>query len=94
MSELKAMLPPTPLTAGNAAYVEEMYERFLADPEAVDDRWREFFATLGGLGSDVATDRTPPTSRGERGPRELERQSLPRPRRPWTVLRSRAPFRD
>ena len=54
MSELKAMLPPTPLAAGNAAYVEDMYERFLADPEAVDGRWREFFAGLGGLGSDVA----------------------------------------
>jgi len=54
MSELKAMLPPTPLAAGNAAYVEEMYERFLADPGAVNGRWREYFASLGGLGSDVA----------------------------------------
>jgi 2-oxoglutarate dehydrogenase E1 component len=54
MSDLPAMLPPTPLAAGNAAYVEAMYERFLADPAAVDARWQEYFLGLGGAGADVA----------------------------------------
>jgi 2-oxoglutarate dehydrogenase E1 component len=54
MSELKALLASTPLAAGNAPYVEAMYERFLADPQAVDAVWRDYFAAMGGLGSDVA----------------------------------------
>jgi len=36
MSELEAMLSSTPLSAGNAPYVEAMYERFLTDPQSVD----------------------------------------------------------
>jgi 2-oxoglutarate dehydrogenase E1 component len=48
------MLPATPLAAGNDAYVEAMYERFLAQPESVDRQWREFFAGLGPTGQDVA----------------------------------------
>ena len=48
------MLPATPLAAGNDAYVEAMYERFLAQPESVDRQWREFFAGLGRTGQDVA----------------------------------------
>ena len=54
MSELDAMLPPTPLSAGNAAYVEALYERFLADPGSVEPGWRGYFTGLGGLGDDVA----------------------------------------
>ena len=54
MSELKALLSSTPLAAGNAPYVEAMYERFLGDPQAVDAAWREYFSAMGGLGCDVA----------------------------------------
>jgi len=54
MSELKALLSSTPLAAGNAPYVEAMYERFLGDPQSVDAAWRDYFAAIGGLGSDVA----------------------------------------
>ena len=42
------MLPATPLAAGNAAYIEELYERYLADPSSVAEPWREYFASLGG----------------------------------------------
>ena len=48
------MLPPTPLSTGNAAYLEALYERFLADPGLVEPRWREYFTGFGGLGTDVA----------------------------------------
>jgi 2-oxoglutarate dehydrogenase E1 component len=54
MSEPKAMLPATPLAAGNDAYVEALYESFLASPDAVDARWRAYFEALGGQGRDVA----------------------------------------
>jgi 2-oxoglutarate dehydrogenase E1 component len=47
------MLPATPLAAGNAAYIEDLYERYLADPDSVEQRWRDYFAGLGG-GQDVA----------------------------------------
>ena len=50
MSDFLAMLSSTPLAAGNAPYVEAMYERFLADPDSVDPKWRDYFAAMGGLG--------------------------------------------
>jgi len=48
MGEPKPMLPATPLAAGNAAYIEELYEHYLADPSSVAEPWREYFASLGG----------------------------------------------
>jgi len=54
MSEFREFLSSTPLAAGNAPYVEELYERFLADPSSVEDAWREYFERLGGPGTDVA----------------------------------------
>jgi 2-oxoglutarate dehydrogenase E1 component len=54
MSDLQRLRSSTPLAAGNASYVEAMYERFLADPQSVDARWRDYFGAMGGLGSDVA----------------------------------------
>ncbi|MCP5145177.1 MAG: 2-oxoglutarate dehydrogenase E1 component [Gammaproteobacteria bacterium] len=35
---------------GNAAFVEELYEQYLADPAAVDAQWREYFDRLQGTG--------------------------------------------
>ena len=29
------------LNGGNAAFVEDLYERYLADPDAVEPAWRE-----------------------------------------------------
>ena len=36
----------TMLYGGNAAFIEDLYERFLADPGAVDPAWREYFSRL------------------------------------------------
>ena len=36
--------PPAQTFGPNAWLVDEMYERYLADPLAVSERWREFFA--------------------------------------------------
>jgi 2-oxoglutarate dehydrogenase E1 component len=40
------MLPPSCLSGGNAAFIEELYERFLSEPGAVDPDWREYFRGL------------------------------------------------
>ena len=53
MTQVKPMLTATPLAAGNDAYVEAMYERYLAEPESIDTRWREYFASLGPTAEDV-----------------------------------------
>src|SRR4029453_8327816 len=35
------------LYGGNAAFVEDLYARWAADPNSVEPSWRGFFATLG-----------------------------------------------
>ncbi|HLS80077.1 MAG TPA: 2-oxoglutarate dehydrogenase E1 component [Steroidobacter sp.] len=45
---LRALLESSPLAAGNAPYVESLYEQFLADPASVAPQWREYFSSLGG----------------------------------------------
>src|SRR5688572_22324910 len=55
---LRALLDSTPLGAGNAPYIESLYEQFLADPESVEPKWRDYFSGLvssaGKGGADVA----------------------------------------
>ena len=45
------------LSGGNAAYVEELYELYLHDPNAVPEEWRTYFQKLpadGGSATDVS----------------------------------------
>jgi 2-oxoglutarate dehydrogenase E1 component len=45
------------ISGGNAAYVEALYETFLVDPNAVDEKWRDYFDKLprveGVFGADI-----------------------------------------
>ncbi len=42
----------TPIFSGNATFVEELYERYLQNPQNVDAAWRDFFReTTNGSGS-------------------------------------------
>src|SRR5262245_371789 len=41
------------LYGGNAAYVEDLYARYEADPNAVDAQWRTFFQSLKDEAADV-----------------------------------------
>jgi 2-oxoglutarate dehydrogenase E1 component len=50
MARLTPMLPATPLAAGNAAYIEDVYERFLADPGSVPEQWRNYFQGFAAPG--------------------------------------------
>ncbi len=44
----------TALSGGNAAFIEDMYERFLIDPKAVDPAWAAYFRGLqAGAGGEV-----------------------------------------
>ena len=41
--------------AGNAPYIESLYEQFLADPGSLEPRWRDYFTALaGGASKDTA----------------------------------------
>src|SRR5690606_24157525 len=45
------------ISGGNAAYVEGLYESYLADPNSVSDQWRDYLDKLprvnGAIGNDV-----------------------------------------
>jgi 2-oxoglutarate dehydrogenase E1 component len=43
---LRALLDSTALGAGNAPYLESLYEQFLADPASVEPKWRDYFSSL------------------------------------------------
>jgi 2-oxoglutarate dehydrogenase E1 component len=54
---LKQLRENSHLFGGNAPFVEEQYERYLADPASVPEEWRNYFDSLqlaGGAGVDVA----------------------------------------
>ncbi len=46
----------TPLSGGNAAFVEDLYERFLTDPESVPPEWRSYFRAFTTPQDDGARD--------------------------------------
>jgi 2-oxoglutarate dehydrogenase E1 component len=52
---LRELLASTPLSGGNAPYVEALYEQFLSDPQSVDGKWREYFQNLkdGSAGEQI-----------------------------------------
>ncbi|HEY8564541.1 MAG TPA: 2-oxoglutarate dehydrogenase E1 component [Beijerinckiaceae bacterium] len=41
-----ALLQTSFLYGGNAAYIEELYARYAADPQSVDQQWQAFFGAL------------------------------------------------
>ena len=56
-SVMQRMWRSAHLSGGNAAYVEELYELYLHDPNSVSEEWRTYFQKLptsGGLGNDVS----------------------------------------
>jgi 2-oxoglutarate dehydrogenase E1 component len=42
------------LDGGNAAYIEQLQDRYLRDPACLDPSWRDFFAQIGDDGATVA----------------------------------------
>ncbi len=53
---MQRMWSSSHIAGGNAAYVEDLYERYLRDPNSVEEQWRDYFEKLlpvGGTGIDV-----------------------------------------
>lgn len=51
------MDPTQFLFSGNQVYVAELYERYLDDPQSVDHRWQDFFASLADDARDLMAER-------------------------------------
>ena len=45
------------LYGGNAAYIEDLYARYEADPNSVDAEWQDFFGSLKDSAADVDEER-------------------------------------
>ncbi len=54
MSTLQELGSSSTLFGGNAPFIEEQYERYLADPATVSSDWRAYFDSLRGEAADVA----------------------------------------
>lgn len=53
---MQQMWSSSHIAGGNVAYVEELYEQYLRDPDSVDVQWRDYFEQLppvNGAGADV-----------------------------------------
>ncbi|MDE2197264.1 MAG: 2-oxoglutarate dehydrogenase E1 component [Gammaproteobacteria bacterium] len=64
----------TPLSGGNATYVESLYEQFLKNPETVTAAWREYFSGVQAA--------SPGAAEQPRGPLEAELLARAQDRRP------------
>lgn len=63
MSKLiKLFQDSSALYGSNASFIEDLYERFLEDPESVEASWREHFKTIS-QGSDYETPHSPVVER-------------------------------
>src|SRR5215472_10673850 len=62
------------LYGGNAAFVEDLYARWSADPNAVEPSWQAFFASLHDSAGDVRRAAAEPA---------WTRPAAPQPRPEW-----------
>lgn len=75
------MTPPDTTSTGNGSFgpnawlVDDMYERFLADPTSVADSWREFFA--GYKPSAVPSSAAAPPSTPQPAPTTIDAEATP-----------------
>ncbi len=56
MKNYNDMLSTTFLDGGNSAYIEDLYEQYLANPQAVSPEWQAYFQQLPGKNTDVALE--------------------------------------
>src|SRR4029079_8363951 len=54
MSTMQEYAAGSTLFGGNVPYIEEQYERYLANPDDVSGEWRAYFDSLRGGASDVS----------------------------------------
>ena len=51
---LADLFATTALSGGNADFLEDLYEQYLKDPNAVDPRWAEYFLQYRQGGGEIA----------------------------------------
>jgi 2-oxoglutarate dehydrogenase E1 component len=51
----QSMLSVSPVYAGNAEFIEDLYERYLAQPTSVPEEWQNLFSTFKGVDSPMRT---------------------------------------
>ncbi|SFZ85253.1 2-oxoglutarate dehydrogenase E1 component [Devosia enhydra] len=56
-----AFLRTSFLYGGNAAYIEDLYARFKADPKSIDPTWAQFFEGLSDTGADAKANAEGPS---------------------------------
>ena len=49
------------LYGGNAAYIDDLYAKFKADPASLDDPWASFFGKLEDSSADASANATGPS---------------------------------
>ena len=76
---LRALWRSSPLAGGNAAYLEQLYEQFLHDPDSVPQAWRQYFENLPHVDG-VTQDIPHSIIREEFRKRARQLRSLARPR--------------
>ncbi|HWY24316.1 MAG TPA: 2-oxoglutarate dehydrogenase E1 component, partial [Nevskia sp.] len=47
-AKYQSLIETSSIQGGNAAYVEDLYEQYLGDPESVDEQWRAYFRGVQG----------------------------------------------
>ena len=58
-SVMKAWWDSSHMAGANAAYVEELYESYMEDPQSVSDTWRQIFDSLPKVeGVELETNHT------------------------------------
>ena len=55
-SAMERMWQSGHISAGNASYVEELYEKYLEDPASIPEQWRSYFETLPVVEGATAPD--------------------------------------
>ena len=79
------------LDGGNAAYIEELYARFVKDPNSVDATWRGFFGKLGDAAADVSKNAEGPSWGRRDWPQaangELVSETIAPTRSEWVSMR-------
>jgi 2-oxoglutarate dehydrogenase E1 component len=73
---LRELYESGPFASAQAPYVEDQYERFLADPGSVSPEWREFFARFGPDGHAQAK---PPAAAASSSPQSAARTATAGP---------------
>src|SRR3954463_5459320 len=55
-SVMRQFLDNSYLFGGNAPFIEDLYEKYLANPQSVDDEWRDYFDRMQMLPGNATKD--------------------------------------